>query len=101
MMQFLAGHWTAVGAWILALSVVAFCLMGVDKWKARRDAWRVPERTLWLVALLGGGPGGCLGMWMFRHKTRHWYFQYGFPILAALDLGALAALAGAGIIFTP
>lgn len=101
MMQFLAGHWTAAAVWVLVLSAAAFCLMGADKRKARRGARRVPERTLWLAALLGGGPGGCLGMWIFRHKTRHWYFKYGFPILAAVDLAALAALAGAGIIFSP
>ena len=48
-----------------------------------------PEKTLWLFALLGGAPGGWLGMRTFHHKTRHWYFRYGFPLLAALDAALL------------
>ena len=75
--------------WALVLSAVDFCLMGADKRRARRDAWRVPEKTLWLFALLGGAPGGWLGMRAFHHKTRHWYFRYGFPLLAALDAAGL------------
>ena len=56
-------------------------------------AWRIPELTLWAFALLGGAPGGYLGMRCFRHKTRHWYFKFGFPALAVLDLTALVWLA--------
>ena len=78
--------------WALVLSAVDFCLMGADKRRARRDAWRVPEKTLWLFALLGGAPGGWLGMRAFHHKTRHWYFRYGFPLLAVLDLAGLVWL---------
>ena len=74
MRDYLAGHWTLVLLWALVLSAVDVCLMGVDKRRARRDAWRVPEKTLWLFALLGGAPGGWLGMRAFHHKTRHWYF---------------------------
>ena len=89
MRDYLAGHWTLVLLWALVLSAVDFCLMGVDKRRARRDAWRVPEKTRWLFALLGGAPGGWLGMRAFHHKTRHWYFRYGFPLLAALDAALL------------
>lgn len=75
-----------VGLWVLALSLVDFVLMGVDKRKARRGAWRVPEKTFFLVAILGGTPGAILGMWMFRHKTRHWYFKWGLPAILVAQL---------------
>ena len=72
---------------------IYFALMAVDKWQARRDAWRIPESTLWLFALLGGALGGTLGMQVFRHKTRHWYFRFGFPLLTALQIALLLWLA--------
>ena len=56
---------------VLCASLLDFALMGVDKWKARHNRWRVPERAFFCVALLGGTPGALLGMWTFRHKTRH------------------------------
>ncbi len=66
----------------LAVNLISFVLMGVDKRRARRKSpRRVPERTLFLFALLGGAAGAVLGMWMFRHKTRHWYFRYGLPAI--------------------
>ena len=67
--------------WVLALSLADFALMGVDKRRAKRGAWRVKERTFFLLALLGGSPGALLGMWTFRHKTRHWYFKFGLPAI--------------------
>lgn len=72
--------------WLAALNLIAFTLMGLDKWKARRGAWRIPEKTLFLAALLGGALGGTVGMHLFHHKTRHWYFRFGFPILLVLQL---------------
>ena len=72
--------------WAAALSLADFVLMGVDKWKARRGAWRVKERTFFLLAALGGSPGAILGMWAFRHKTRHWYFKFGLPAIFAAQL---------------
>lgn len=75
--------------WVLALSLADFALMGVDKRRAKRGAWRVKESTFFLLALLGGSPGALLGMWTFRHKTRHWYFKFGLPaiLLAQIALG--------------
>ena len=78
----------------LIMSVAAFILMGVDKARARRGAWRIPEATLFLFAALMGGVGGTLGMFFFRHKTKHWYFRLGFPALAAVQLALLALLGG-------
>lgn len=67
----------------LALSnAAAFLLMGVDKWKAAHGAWRVSEKMLFFFPILGGAPGGTLGMYLFHHKTNHWYFAYGLPLLA-------------------
>ena len=85
--------WQALGLYLLAVNLAAFALMGADKRKARRGAWRIPERTLFLPALLGGALGGVLGMRTFHHKTRHWYFRWGFPLLLALQLAGLGWLA--------
>ncbi len=67
---------------LMGSNVMAFLLMGLDKWKAVRGAWRVSEKTLFLFPILGGAPGGTLGMYLFHHKTQHWYFAYGLPLLA-------------------
>ena len=90
MRALLGAHWPVAALWLLFASAIDFALMGVDKWKARRDAWRIPERVLWAFALLGGALGGTLGMQVFRHKTQHWYFRLGFPALTVLDLAFLA-----------
>ena len=84
--------WQALGLYLLAVNLAAFVLMGADKRKARRGAWRISERTLFLPALLGGALGGVLGMRTFHHKTRHWYFRWGFPLLLALQLVGLGWL---------
>lgn len=76
----------AILVWLAVINLIAFALMGLDKWKARRDAWRIPEKTLFLAALLGGALGGTIGMHLFHHKTRHWYFRFGFPVLLILQL---------------
>lgn len=76
--------------WLCCMSLVCFLVMGSDKRRARRGARRVPEARLFLLALLGGGVGGLLGMYAFRHKTRHLKFVIGFPLIAAVQL--LAAI---------
>lgn len=63
-----------------------FVLMGVDKRRARQGAWRVRERTFFLIAVLGGSLGGILGMHLFHHKTKHWYFRYGLPAILAAQV---------------
>ena len=78
--------------WLAAFSVIAFALMGIDKGKARRGARRIPEKTLFLFTLLGGGIGGTLGMHVFHHKTRHWYFAVFFPLIAIAQIALCAWL---------
>ena len=75
---------------LCCMSVITFFVMGSDKRRAIRGAHRVPEARLFLLALLGGGIGGLLGMYTFRHKTRHLHFVIGFPLIAAVQI--LAAL---------
>lgn len=81
--------WQLLGLYLLAVNLAAFALMGLDKRRARRGKWRVPERSLFLPAVLGGALGGTVGMRVFHHKTRHWYFRYGFPLLLLIQLGSL------------
>ena len=75
------------------MSLVLFVTMGLDKHFARTGHRRVSEKRLFLLAALLGAPGGLLGMYAFRHKTRHRNFLFGFWALALLQLGALAYLA--------
>jgi len=78
--------------YIALMSLVLFITMGSDKRRAKRGKRRVPETRLFLLALLGGAVGGTLGMYVFRHKTRHEYFAVGFPLLAASQLALLIYL---------
>jgi len=75
--------------YLLAVNLLAFLLMGADKRKAKRGAWRIPERTLFIAALLGGSPGAIAGMQVFRHKTKHWYFKFGMPAILILQLALI------------
>ncbi len=84
--------WGLLGLYLAAVNLAAFGLMGVDKGRARRGKWRVPEKTLFLPVALGGGLGGVLGMRVFRHKTKHLAFRLGFPLLLVLWLGLLGWL---------
>lgn len=79
--------WRAVLAALVLVNLVEFVLMGWDKRRARRGEWRVRERTFFLLALLGGALGGIVGMQVFRHKTKHWYFRYGLPAILILQGG--------------
>ena len=76
----------------LLVNLVAFALMGIDKNRARRNAWRIPEKQLFFWAVIGGSIGAIAGMQFFRHKTRHWYFKVFMPCLAVIDIVALALL---------
>ena len=72
--------------YILIINVITFFMMWFDKHEAKIGDWRVPERTLFLLVLLGGGIGGIAGMYVFRHKTRKWYFKIGFPAILIIQI---------------
>lgn len=79
-------------AYLALINLVTFFVYGADKRRARKDRWRVPEKTLFLLPLLGGSIGGILGMQVFRHKTKHWYFRIGLPLILILQLAAAFAV---------
>ncbi len=70
------------------INLAGFILMGADKKKALRNAWRIPEARLFLFAFLGGSLGCIFGMHTFRHKTKHWYFVWGMPAILILQVVA-------------
>ncbi|MBP5734062.1 MAG: DUF1294 domain-containing protein [Lachnospiraceae bacterium] len=78
--------------YLLIMNLIGFILMGADKKKAKAGAWRIPEKTLFLPAILGGSIGAIAGMQVFRHKTKHWYFKYGMPAILILQLIAAGAI---------
>lgn len=78
---------------ILVMNVVAFAAMGMDKRKARRGAWRIPERVLFGLAIFGGSVGALAGMYTFHHKTRHRSFTVGIPLILLVQVGLVCYLA--------
>ena len=72
--------------YLVIINLVLFVTMAIDKQKAKRDKRRVPEATLFLMALIGGSIGGIAGMYCFRHKTKHMSFVIGFPAILILEL---------------
>ena len=73
----------------IGINILTFLIYGVDKWKAKRDKWRIPEDTLIWLAIAGGSVGALLGMYLFRHKTKHRKFQIGIPVILLVQLGLL------------
>ena len=83
--------WGLLAIWLLLINVITFLVFGLDKWKAKRKeknekVRRVPERTLLLLAALGGSVGALLAMKAFRHKTLHKAFRFGVPLILALQI---------------
>ena len=72
--------------YLLIINALAFIVYGIDKLKARKGWWRIPEATLLLLALVGGSIGSWLGMKLWHHKTMHRKFQYGLPTIFLLQL---------------
>jgi uncharacterized membrane protein YsdA (DUF1294 family) len=72
--------------YLLAINILAFCVMDFDKQKARKGVWRISESTLFTLAILGGSIGDLLGMWIFRHKTKHLKFVIGMPFILIIQL---------------
>ena len=76
-----SGGWTVLLLWLAVINLLTFIVYGADKRRARKGKWRVPEKTLFLLPLLGGSIGALLGMRVFHHKTKHWYFVWGIPAI--------------------
>jgi len=76
----------AILIYLLLINLAGFLSMMIDKQKAKKSKWRIPERTLFLLAILGGSIGSNLGMQVFRHKTKHWYFVIGMPLILILQI---------------
>lgn len=82
--------------YVVAVNVISFLMMGIDKRKAIKRAFRIPESTLFVLAIIGGSIGAIAGMHLFHHKTRHWYFLYGMPVILALQIILILA-----VLFSP
>ena len=80
-------------AYFLLINAIGFLLMLVDKYKAKRNLWRIPEATLMGVAAIGGSIGTIAGMNLFRHKTKHPKFYIGLPVILALQIVLIYLLA--------
>ena len=72
--------------YLLTINIITFFLFGIDKWKAVRDQWRIPEKTLLLSSLIGGSAGGMIAMRFFHHKTQKPLFRYGMPAILMLHI---------------
>ena len=90
--QSLMAVWQFPALAILTISFITFCLYGIDKWKAQHNRYRISEKTLLLTAACFGGLGAFLGMRVFRHKTKHWYFQVFVPLFMILQMALIAAV---------
>lgn len=72
--------------YLLAINVIVFLAMGIDKYKAKKGHWRTKEKTLLMLVTLGGGIGGIAGMYCFRHKTKKPRFYIGFPMILISEI---------------
>jgi len=75
--------------YLVAINVVTFLIYGIDKWKAKRDKWRISEAALLGLAAIGGSIGAWLGMKVWHHKTMHKKFKYGIPLILAAQIALI------------
>lgn len=75
--------------YLIVMNIAGLSVMGIDKRRAVRHMWRIPEKTIFLISLLGGSLGTWAGMYLFRHKTRHWYFVVGIPFILLFQIAAM------------
>lgn len=75
-----------LATYFLLINLIGFISMYLDKRKSKKHLWRIPEATLFIIALIGGSIGSLIGMYTFRHKTRHWYFVYGMPAILIIQI---------------
>ena len=73
--------------YLAAINVITFIVYGIDKLKAKKGKWRIPESTLLLLAIVGGSIGAWCGVKVWHHKTMHKKFRYGIPLIMAIQIG--------------
>ena len=88
----------AVLAYLAVMTIVGLIIMKADKTKAEKNKWRIKEATLFLISAIGGSLGTWAGMYLFRHKTKHWYFVVGMPLILIIHIALLVFLFSKGIL---
>ena len=78
--------------YLVIINLIAFLLMAMDKSRARKHQWRIPEKTLFLSAIIGGSIGAIAGMYTFHHKTKHWYFVIGMPAILIVQIALIVSI---------
>ena len=78
--------WSNIIIYFVFINLIGFFVMWLDKRKAKKGAWRIPEKTLFIITGLGGGIGTTAGMYVFRHKTKKIQFVIGFPLITTLEI---------------
>lgn len=84
--------WMWIGCYLVIINVITFMAYAMDKRKARKRKWRIPEKTLLILAAVGGSIGAFLGMHILHHKTKHLKFTVGVPLLLAIQIGVMMYL---------
>ena len=77
---------TCLIGYFILVNIIGFALMGIDKRRARKNAFRIPEATLFAFSIIGGSIGMLIGMYTFRHKTKHMTFKIGIPLIIFLQV---------------
>ena len=78
--------------YLAAINVITFLIYGIDKWKAKKQKWRISESTLLILAVIGGSMGAWIGMKTWHHKSLHKKFKYGIPFILTLQLALMIYL---------
>lgn len=86
--------WKNYIIYLIAINILAFALMGIDKQKAKKHKWRISEKTLFMSAILFGSIGAILGMYVFRHKTKHLSFVIGMPVIFVIQIVVILLTVG-------
>ena len=92
--QAISAYSPVLAYYLLTINMACFTAMGMDKYKATRQKWRISEKMLFILALAGGSLGGVLGIYAFRHKTRHRKFTLGFPAIMVVQVVILLYVTG-------
>lgn len=92
MIDFIMSYGKEIFIYIVGMNLIAFTAMGLDKFKAQKGMWRTKEKTLFILAAIGGSIGALAGMYTFRHKTKHTQFVYGMPMILVAQIVGIVYL---------